>query len=138
MFVLCYVLDVLIDGLQFDYLFVDGECFVFGDIVVEVIVVLGYISDSVVYCIGDVLFIGDLLFMFDGGMVCCDFLGGDVVQLYCFIQWLFVLFDVICVFICYDYGLGGCEVVNEIIIGDQCVCNIYLCDNVSLVEFVVI
>lgn len=74
--------------------------------------------------------------MFDGGIVCCDFLGGDVVQLYCLIQCLLVLFDVICVFVCYDYGLGGCDFVNEIIIGEQCVYNIYVYDGVVEVEFV--
>lgn len=43
-----------------------------------VLYVLGYIFVCMVYVIGDVVFVGDILFMLDYGMVCCDFFGGLV------------------------------------------------------------
>lgn len=64
--------------------------------------------------------------MFDGGIVCCDFFGGSVYIFYQLIQWLFELFDDICLFVLYDYWFGGCDYCNEIIVGDQKWDNIYV------------
>lgn len=45
---------------------------------VFVMYIFGYILVCMVYVFGDVVFVGDMLFMFDGGLVCVDFFGGDV------------------------------------------------------------
>ena len=81
------------DGSQFDHLFGDGECFALGKIDAEVIPTPGHTSDSVSYRIGDALFVGDSLFMPDGGTARCDFPGGDASLLYQSIQRLYALPD---------------------------------------------
>lgn len=43
-----------------------------------VLYILGYILVCMIYLVGDSVFVGDILFMFDYGIVCCDFFGGDV------------------------------------------------------------
>lgn len=65
----------------------------------------GYIFVCMIYIIGDVVFVGDILFMLDYGIVRCDFFGGDVVMFYMLIQFIFVLFDEMWFFMCYDYFL---------------------------------
>lgn len=49
---------------------------------VDVIVMFGYIFDSVCYYIDGNVFVGDIFFMLDSGIVCCDFFGGSVGELY--------------------------------------------------------
>ncbi|EQD38252.1 metallo-beta-lactamase superfamily protein, partial [mine drainage metagenome] len=55
------------DGSQFDHLFKDGERFHIGQLDARVIATPGHTRDSVSYLIGDALFVGDTLFMPDGG-----------------------------------------------------------------------
>lgn len=126
----------LFDGLQFDYLFVFDEVFYIGNLEVKVLVVLGYMLVDMVYQVGDVVFVGDMLFMLDVGMVCCDFFGGNVGMLY---QLICCLLDfLLCMqfYMCYDYLFVGCEVICYIMVVEQCCVNIYVCDGVIEVEFV--
>lgn len=124
------------DGAPFDRLFADGERFSVGSIEAEVIPVPGHTPDSVAYRIGDALFVGDSLFMPDGGTARCDFPGGDAATLYRSIQRLYALPDATRVFVCHDYGPGGREPRCETTIGAQKQGNIHVRDGVTEAQFV--
>jgi glyoxylase-like metal-dependent hydrolase (beta-lactamase superfamily II) len=124
------------DGAPFDHLFADGERFSVGSIEAEVIPVPGHTPDSVAYRIGDALFVGDSLFMPDGGTARCDFPGGDAATLYRSIQRLYALPDATRVFVCHDYGPGGREPRCETTIGAQKQGNLHVRDGVTEAQFV--
>ena len=124
------------DGRQFDHLFRDGEEFAVGSIAGRVIPTPGHTNDSVTYLIGDAAFVGDSLFMPDGGTARCDFPGGDAAVLYASIQRLYSLPGETRVFVCHDYGPGGREHRCETTIAAQRAGNIHVRDGVSEQEFV--
>ena len=125
-----------IDGSQFDRLFADGDRFALGEIDAEVIAVPGHTNDSVAYRIGDAVFVGDSIFMPDGGTARCDFPGGDAHRLYRSIQRLFALPDDTRVFVCHDYAPGGRAYACETSIAAQKAGNIHVREDVSEDEFV--
>jgi len=124
------------DGSQFDRLFADGERFALGELEVEVIATPGHTSDSLSYRIGDAVFVGDSIFMPDGGTARCDFPGGDAQVLYASIQRLYALPDDTRVFVCHDYGPGGREVRAQTTVGEQKSANIHVRADTPLSEFV--
>ncbi len=128
--------DFATDGSQFDHLFVDGEAFAVGTLAGSVIAVPGHTNDSLAYLIGDALFVGDSLFMPDGGSARCDFPGGSAARLYASIQRLFTLPDTTRVFVCHDYSPGGRELRNETTIGAQKADNIHVGGGKTEAEFV--
>ncbi|HEY1136059.1 MAG TPA: MBL fold metallo-hydrolase [Xanthomonadaceae bacterium] len=117
---------VPVDGSQFDHLFADGERFTIGDVEAEVIAVPGHTSDSIAYRIGDAVFVGDSIFMPDGGTARCDFPGGDARMLYRSIQRMFALPDDTRVFVCHDYAPGGRGYACETTIAAQKTGNIHV------------
>jgi len=125
-----------VDGSQFDHLFRDGERFRIGKLEAEVIATPGHTNDSVSYRIGDALFVGDTLFMPDGGSARCDFPGGSAARLYDSIQRLFALPEATRVFVCHDYGPGGREPACETTLGAQRASNIHLGGGRSQGDFV--
>jgi glyoxylase-like metal-dependent hydrolase (beta-lactamase superfamily II) len=128
--------DFATDGRQFDHLFADDEAFRVGSIEGRVIPTPGHTNDSVTYLIGDAAFVGDSLFMPDGGTARCDFPGGDAHVLYRSIQRLYALPDQTRVFVCHDYAPGGRESRFETTIAAQREGNIHVRDGVSEEEFV--
>jgi glyoxylase-like metal-dependent hydrolase (beta-lactamase superfamily II) len=124
------------DGRQFDHLFSDGEEFAFGSLTGRVIPTPGHTNDSVTYLIGDAAFVGDSLFMPDGGTARCDFPGGDAALLYASILRLYSLPGETRVFVCHDYGPGGRERRCETTIAAERAGNIHVRDGVSEQEFV--
>jgi len=124
------------DGTQFDHLFREGETFRIGTLEGRVIPTPGHTNDSVTYLIGDAAFVGDSLFMPDGGTARCDFPGGDAHVLYQSIQRLYTLPSGTRVFVCHDYGPGGREPRCETTIAAQREGNIHVRDGVSEAEFV--
>ncbi len=127
-----------VDGSQFDHLFADGERFALGGSEAEVIAVPGHTNDSVAYRIGDALFVGDSIFMPDGGTARCDFPGGDARTLYRSIHRLFALPDDTRVFVCHDYAPGGRAHACETTIAAQKLGNIHVRDGVSEDDFVAV
>jgi len=125
-----------VDGSQFDRLFNDGEHFALGGIDAEVIAVPGHTNDSVAYRIGDALFVGDSIFMPDGGTARCDFPGGDAHLLYRSIQRLYALPEDTRVFVCHDYAPGGRAPACETSIAAQKAGNIHVRDGVDEASFV--
>ena len=124
------------DGTQFDHLFGEGETFRIGTLEGRVIPTPGHTNDSVTYLVGDAAFVGDSLFMPDGGTARCDFPGGDAHVLYQSIQRLYALPDGTRVFVCHDYGPGGRERRCETTIAAQRAGNIHVRDGVGESEFV--
>ena len=125
-----------VDGSQFDHLFGDDECFRVGALEVQVIPTPGHTNDSVSYRIGDALFVGDSLFMPDGGTARCDFPGGSAARLYQSIQRLYALPAETRVFVCHDYAPGGREYRCETTIAAQKAGNIHVRDGVSEADYV--
>lgn len=125
-----------VDGSQFDRLFADGERFAIGRLEAEVVAVPGHTNDSVAYRIGDTLFVGDSIFMPDGGTARCDFPGGDAHTLYRSIQRLFALPDDTRVFVCHDYAPGGRAYACETTIAAQKAGNIHVGDGIDEDTFV--
>lgn len=125
-----------VDGSQFDRLFADGERFAIGRLEAEVVAVPGHTNDSVAYRIGDALFVGDSIFMPDGGTARCDFPGGDAHTLYRSIQRLFALPDDTRVFVCHDYAPGGRAYACETTIAAQKAGNIHVGDGIDEDTFV--
>lgn len=124
------------DGRQFDHLFGDGERFRIGALDAQVIATPGHTNDSVSYHVGDALFVGDTLFMPDGGSARCDFPGGSAARLYQSIQRLYALPDSTRVFVCHDYGPNGRAFGCETSIGAQKAENIHLRCDIGEAEFV--
>ncbi|MGD8710353.1 MAG: MBL fold metallo-hydrolase [Ectothiorhodospiraceae bacterium] len=126
----------LTDGSPFDHLFADGETFHVGNIPARVIPTAGHTPDSVSYLIGDAVFVGDSLFMPDGGTARCDFPGGSAATLYESITRLYELPDDTRLFVLHDYRPNGREYRWETTVGAQRRENIHVRDGVSSEEFV--
>ncbi len=124
------------DGTQFDHLFQDDETFRIGTLEGRAIPTPGHTNDSVTYLVGDAAFVGDSLFMPDGGTARCDFPGGDAHVLYRSIQRLYALPPGTRVFVCHDYGPGGREPQCETTIAAQRAGNIHVRDSISEADFV--
>lgn len=128
--------DFATDGSQFDYLFESDEAFSVGNIQARVVATPGHTNDSVSYLIGDAVFVGDSLFMPDGGSARCDFPGGSASILYQSVQRLFELPDETRMFVCHDYSPGGREPRCETTVGEQKLKNIHVAENISESEFI--
>lgn len=124
------------DGSQFQHLFEDFEAFRVGGIEARAIPTPGHTSDSLSYLIGDAVFVGDTLFMPDGGTARCDFPGGSARTLYRSIQRLYELPGETRMFVLHDYRPEGREYRNETSVAAQRRGNIHVRDGVSEDEFV--
>ena len=124
------------DGSQFDHLFESDEVFSIGELQASVIPTPGHTNDSVSYVIGDAVFVGDSLFMPDGGSARCDFPGGDAAVLYRSIRRLFDLPETTRMFVCHDYSPGGREPRCETTVGEQKKNNIHVGNQVSAQDFI--
>jgi len=89
-----------------------------------------------VHLIGDAAFVGDTLFMPDGGSARCDFPGGSAEQLYDSIQRILALPDQTRLFMCHDYGPGGREISWETTVRDERDENIHVGNGKTKAEFV--
>ena len=125
------------DGSQFDHLFKDGETFVIGGLEARVMHTPGHTPADVTYVIGEAAFVGDTLFMPDGGTARADFPGGDAHQLYRSIHKVLSLPAETQLFICHDYAPGGRDYAWETTVAEERERNIHARDGVSEDEFVV-
>ena len=128
--------DFAADGTDFDKLLADDERLALGHLEIEVIPVPGHTNDSVAYLVGDAVFVGDTIFMPDGGTARCDFPGGDAEELYRSVQRLYRLPPATRVFVCHDYTPGGREARCECSIADQVAGNIHIREGVTQEAFV--
>jgi glyoxylase-like metal-dependent hydrolase (beta-lactamase superfamily II) len=124
------------DGRQFDLLLADGDTLALGGIAGKVIATPGHTNDSVSYLFGDALFVGDTVFMPDGGSARCDFPGGDAAELFRSVQRLYALPAANRVFVCHDYAPGGRQPRCETTIGEQRRSNVHLAADTREGDFV--
>ncbi|MGR3484203.1 MAG: MBL fold metallo-hydrolase [Paracoccaceae bacterium] len=101
------------DGSQFDALFEDGDGFEIGALPVRAMHTPGHTPACMTYVAGDAAFVGDTLFMPDGGSARADFPGGDAGTLWDSIQRVLALPLSTRLFICHDYGPGGRAIAWE-------------------------
>ena len=131
-------LDVSGEGSEFDKLVKDGDRLPLGDLTIDVIATPGHTPACVSYRIGDMVFVGDTLFMPDYGTARADFPGGDARALYRSIRRLLALPKETRLFMCHDYlPKGGRDhYAWETTVGDELAHNIHVHEGVSEDQFV--
>ncbi|NQY82107.1 MAG: MBL fold metallo-hydrolase [Alphaproteobacteria bacterium] len=124
------------DGSQFDRLFQDGDEYSIGGLRAYVLATPGHTADCMTHIMGNAAFVGDTLFMPDGGSARADFPGGDAGVLYDSIQKILKLPDVMRLFVCHDYTQNGREIQWETSVGAEKRDNIHVGDGKTREEFV--
>jgi len=124
------------DGTQFDALFRDGDVFHVGSIPSRAMHTPGHTPACMTYLIGDAAFVGDTLFMPDGGSARADFPGGDAGVLYDSIQKLLTLPDDMRLFMCHDYGPNGRDIAWETTVASERDHNIHVGGGASREDFI--
>ena len=124
------------DGSQFDRLFTDADSYTIGGMDVFTIYTPGHTPACMTHVIGDAAFVGDTLFMPDGGSARADFPGGDAGELYDSIQKILSLPDEMRLFMCHDYGPNGRDIQWETTVGAEKRDNIHVGGGKSREEFV--
>ncbi|MBW4706310.1 MBL fold metallo-hydrolase [Roseobacter sp. YSTF-M11] len=124
------------DGSQFDQLFKDGDSYQIGEMTAFAIHTPGHTPACMVHVIGDATFVGDTLFMPDGGSARADFPGGDAGQLYDSIQKVLALPDEMRLFMCHDYGPEGRDIMWETTVAEEKAENIHVGQGKSREAFI--
>jgi glyoxylase-like metal-dependent hydrolase (beta-lactamase superfamily II) len=124
------------DGSQFDRLFKDGDTYSVGSMQVMAIYTPGHTPACMVHVMGDAAFVGDTLFMPDGGSARADFPGGDAGTLYDSIQKVLALPDEMRLFMCHDYGPNGRDIAWETTVGAEKEHNIHVGKGATKEQFV--
>jgi len=124
------------DGSQFDALFKDGDKYMVGQMQCFAIHTPGHTPACMTHVMGDAAFVGDTLFMPDGGSARADFPGGDAGVLYDSIQKVLALPDAMRLFMCHDYGPNGRDIEWETTVGDEKVHNIHVGQGKTRAEFI--
>ena len=124
------------DGSQFDHLFRDGDTYTVGTMPAFAMHTPGHTPACMTHVIGNAAFVGDTLFMPDGGTARADFPGGCAAELYRSIRKLLSLPPAMRLFMCHDYGPGGREIRWETTVAEERANNIHVRDGVSEAEFV--
>ncbi len=124
------------DGSQFDVLFEDGDKYQIGNLKCLTMLTPGHTPECMTHIIGDAAFVGDTLFMPDGGTARADFPGGDAKELFNSIKKILSLPEKTRIFVCHDYMPQGREPKWETTVGQQKQNNIHINDRVDKDEFV--
>ena len=124
------------DGSQFDRLFKDGDTYTVGGMTCFAMHTPGHTPACMVHVMGDAAFVGDTLFMPDGGSARADFPGGDAGELYDSIQKVLNLPDAMRLFMCHDYGPNGRDIAWETTVAEEKAHNIHVGGGKTREEFV--
>lgn len=124
------------DGSQFDKRFDDGDSYEIGGLRTFAIYTPGHTPACMTHVMGDAAFVGDTLFMPDGGSARADFPGGDAGTLYDSIQTVLSLPDEMRLFMCHDYGPNGRDIQWETTVGDEKAHNIHVGSGKTKDDFV--
>ncbi len=124
------------DGSQFDRLFKDGDSYSIGSMTAYVLHTPGHTPACMTHVIGDVAFVGDTLFMPDGGSARADFPGGDARTLYRSIQRVLSLPGETRLFMCHDYGPNGRDIQWETSVAEEREHNIHVGNGIDEDSFV--
>ncbi|MBN9672649.1 MBL fold metallo-hydrolase [Roseibium aggregatum] len=124
------------DGSQFDRLFRDGDSYQIGELTAFAMYTPGHTPACMAHVMGDATFVGDTLFMPDGGSARADFPGGDAGTLYDSIQKVLALPEDMRLFMCHDYGPNGRDIEWETTVGAEKEHNIHVGGGKTKDEFV--
>jgi len=124
------------DGSQFDRLFNDGDTYQIGTMTALAMHTPGHTPACMTHVIGDAAFVGDTLFMPDGGTARADFPGGDARVLYRSIKRVLALPGSTRLFMCHDYGPNGRDIKWETTVADELAHNVHVREGISEDEFV--
>jgi glyoxylase-like metal-dependent hydrolase (beta-lactamase superfamily II) len=124
------------DGSQFDRLFRDGDTYSIGGLTAFALHTPGHTPACMTHVIGDAAFVGDTLFMPDGGSARADFPGGDARTLFRSMRRILDLPPETRLFMCHDYGPEGREIRWETTVAAERAENIHVRDGISEDEFV--
>jgi glyoxylase-like metal-dependent hydrolase (beta-lactamase superfamily II) len=124
------------DGSQFDRLFHDGDTYRIGTMEAFALHTPGHTPACMTHVIGDAAFVGDTLFMPDGGSARADFPGGDAGVLYDSIQKVLSLPDKMRLFMCHDYGPNGRDIAWETTVAEEKAHNIHVGGGRTRDEFI--
>jgi len=124
------------DGSQFDRLFTDGETYTIGSMPALAIATPGHTPACMTHIAGNAAFVGDTLFMPDGGTARADFPGGDARTLFRSIRKVLSLPGDMRLFMCHDYAPGGRKVRFETTVAEERAHNIHVRDGITENEFV--
>lgn len=124
------------DGSQFDALFEDGDTYTIGNMQAVALYTPGHTPACMTHVMGDAAFVGDTLFMPDGGSARADFPGGDAGTLYDSIQKVLALPDDMRLFMCHDYGPNGRDIAWETTVAEEKAHNIHVGGGKSREEFI--
>jgi glyoxylase-like metal-dependent hydrolase (beta-lactamase superfamily II) len=124
------------DGSQFDRLFKDGDTYRIGTMTVFAMHTPGHTPACMTHVVGDAAFVGDTLFMPDGGTARADFPGGDARTLYRSIKRVLALPPETRLFMCHDYAPGGRAVRWETTVAEERANNIHVRNGIAEDEFV--
>ncbi|MBV4462555.1 MBL fold metallo-hydrolase [Pseudomonas sp. SWRI79] len=126
-----------VDGSQFDHLFAPDESFRIGNLKVTALHVPGHTPADMAYLIdGDVILVGDTLFMPDVGTARCDFPGGDANQMFASIHKLLAFPASVRLYVCHDYPPEGRAPQCQSTVGEQRKSNIHIHDGIDEAAFV--
>ncbi|WP_136645342.1 MBL fold metallo-hydrolase [Tabrizicola sp. YIM 78059] len=124
------------DGSQFDRLFDDGDTYQVGTMICYAMHTPGHTPACMTHIMGDAAFVGDTLFMPDGGSARADFPGGDAGTLYDSIQKVLALPDETRLFMCHDYGPNGRDIRWETTVAEEKAHNIHVGGGKTREEFI--
>ncbi|KNX43388.1 putative metallo-hydrolase [Roseovarius tolerans] len=124
------------DGSQFDWLFKDGDTYTVGGMTCFAMHTPGHTPACMTHVMGDAAFVGDTLFMPDGGSARADFPGGDAATLYDSIQKVLALPDAMRLFMCHDYGPNGRDIRWETTVAEEKAHNIHVGGGKTKEQFV--
>ena len=124
------------DGSQFDRLWRDGERITLGALDITVMATPGHTCDSVSYCVGDHVFVGDTVFRASYGTARCDFPGGDAEALFHSVRRLYALPAHTRLHFCHDYPPVGSQPVESQTVAELRARNVQLCADTTREEFV--
>ena len=124
------------DGSQFDRLLADGDTYMIGGLKAVAMHTPGHTPACMTHVIGDAAFVGDTLFMPDGGSARADFPGGDARTLYRSMRRILDLPPATRLFMCHDYAPNGRPIAWETSVEAQRTHNIHVRDGISEDAFV--
>ena len=124
------------DGSQFDRLFRDGDTYMIGGLTAFAMHTPGHTPACMTHVAGDAAFVGDTLFMPDGGSARADFPGGDAGVLYDSIQKVLALPDAMRLFMCHDYGPNGRDIRWETTVAEEKAQNIHVGGGATREDFI--
>ena len=126
-----------VDGSQFDHLFAPDEVFHIGNLKAQALHVPGHTPADMAYLIdGQLILVGDTLFMPDVGTARCDFPGGDAHQLFASMRKLLAFPPEIRLYVCHDYPPQGRAAKCLTTVAEQRAGNIHVHDGVDEAAFV--